>query len=301
MNNETLIEKYLNSKTNDNTKKSYGHDLKLFSEFTNKNLMEIDMFDAIDYFNSIDNKSPATFNRRLLSVRDFYNFYIEAEYYHKNNPTNRVKRKKLDYEEKKKPLQVDQIVKLIKLIKNKIKIYTKNNDKFNRNLQLRNLSLIMCDVNGGFRASELLELTFDRLDIENCRIELLATDTKGKDKRIVNFDSNVMGYLNDYLEIRDDFLKGKESEYVFVSKSGLPLGYSDYLKIVKAYGKEIDIENLTTHDLRSTYIVNVYKATGNDLVKTQKIINHKSLAQTRRYTNIEIDETELIKLPTARL
>ncbi len=301
MNNETLIEKYLSSKTNDNTKKSYGHDLKLFSEFTNKNLMEIDMFDAIDYFNSIDNKSPATFNRRLLSVRDFYNFYIEAECYHKNNPTNRVKRKKLDYEGKTKPLQVDQTVKLIKLIKNKIKIYTKDNDNFNRNLQLRNLSFIMCDVNRGFRASELLELTFDRLDIENCRIELLATDTKGKDKRIVNFDSNVMGYLNDYLEIRDDFLKGKESEYVFVSKSGLPLGYSDYLKIVKAYGKEIDIENLTTHDLRSTYIVNVYKATGNDLVKTQKIINHKSLAQTRRYTNIEIDETKLIKLPTAKL
>lgn len=299
--NQKLILDYLKTKKNDNTKKSYGHDLKLFSEFVDKDLMGVDIFNVTDYFNSIEDKSPATFNRRLLSVRDFYGFYIEAGYFIKNNPTNRVKRQKVDSEGKTKPLAIDQTSKLIKLIKGKIKMFNKENDIFSRNLQIRNLSLITCDVNGGFRASELLELTFDRLDIENCKIELLATDTKGKDKRLVNFDVKVFDYLKDYLEIRNEFLKGKESKYVFVSKSGLPLGYTDYLKIVKDYGKEIGIENLVTHDLRGTYIVNVYRATGNDLVKTQKIVNHKSLAQTRRYTNFEIDETELIKLPTARL
>lgn len=66
--NQKLILDYLKTKKNDNTKKSYGHDLKLFSEFVDKDLMGVDIFNVTDYFNSIEDKSPATFNRRLLSV-----------------------------------------------------------------------------------------------------------------------------------------------------------------------------------------------------------------------------------------
>ena len=43
------------------------------------------------------------------------------------------------------------------------------------------------------------------------------------------------------------------------------------------------IDKLTTHGFRNNFIVAVYRATNNDLVRTKRIIHHSDIKMTERY------------------
>jgi integrase/recombinase XerD len=299
--NVKLIEDYVNSKNADSTAKCYASDVKKFAEFLNKYLLETTIIDINTYFKSeeIKSKSSATKNRYIASLRDFFGFYIDTEDYTKNNPLCRQKNFSVDKEGQTDPLTIEQSRDLIKLLKEKVK---KADSNFQKNMNIRNLAIIHILINGGFRVNELLELTFDRLFLEELTIKLMADDTKGKKERIVKLPKESIEYIKKYLDIRNDILKGKESEYVFVSKSGNLFDSDTFDKTLKIYGKEIGIEGLRSHMFRATYITNIYNITGHDLIKTQNIIVHSDIAITRRYIKTYEDNDALVKqLPTARL
>lgn len=296
--NAKLINDYLKSKVAKNTIDSYGTILRSLSNFVDKDLMEVEIADISDYFKSIETQAFSTFNLKLICVRDFFNYYMDEDKYDKKNPTRRVKSKPSNKKAKTRALTLDECKALTKLIKNKIK---KAKDESEKHLHIRNLAIIELDLSAGFRISELLGLTFNEVDLEKCRITLREDETKGKKERTVNFDKNIFDYLFNYLEIREDILKGKESEYVFVSRNGNMLDRSSFAKILKAYGEEVGIDDISSHMSRSTFITNVYRATGNDIIKTMQYVSHASHITTAKYIDLDNDKDELIKLPTARL
>ena len=79
------------------------------------------------------------------------------------------------------------------------------------------------------------------------------------------------------------------------------LDRSSFAKILKAYGEEVGIDDISSHMSRSTFITNVYRATGNDIIKTMQYVSHSSHITTAKYIDLDNDKDELIKLPTARL
>lgn len=56
----------------------------------------------------------------------------------------------------------------------------------------------------------------------------------------------------------------------------------------------IDEGRVSTHSLRKTFVARVYKASGRDLIKTQRIVGHTSPLTTARY--LETDQSELDRL-----
>lgn len=301
MNNEInnqLIEGYLVSKKAENTIKNYRSILQSFANFIEKDLMEVKIEDISRYFKTIESKAFSTYNLKLMCIRDFFGYYIDSGEYNKNNPTCRLKRMPTNKKAKTRALTYDECKALTKLIKEKIK---KADSEFQRNMQIRNHAIIQLLISGGFRIEELLQITFSNIDIKNRRITLEADETKGKKERVVNFEEKTYNYLIDYLNIRKDILKDKESKYVFISKSGNVLDYSSWDTILENYGKEIDIDDISSHMTRSTFITNVFKATGNNLLKTMEYVKHSNPNITARYIDLENSDDELIKIPTSRL
>lgn len=300
--NEKLITDYGESKKTENTRKSYKSDVRVFSKFIQDDLMNVTIVDIDRYFRNIEKeKSNATLNRYIRSLYDFYDYVIYRELYKNKNPLGRTKGYTVDNSVvKTEEMTTNQFRALVKVVKEKIK---KSKSEFQRAVHIRNLSIVMLDANGGFRISELLTLKFDNIDFENYKITLKGDETKGQKKRIVNFDEKVFDYLNEYLEVRNIFLKDKESDYIFLSRSGRVFDYSSYDTALKGYGSDerVGMLNLCTHSFRILYTVNTYEATGHNLVKTQMLVGHASVNQTRAYTKLKLDENELIKLPTARL
>lgn len=298
--NDKLIEDFAESKKTENTRKSYKSDINVFSKFIKKDLIEVTVADINKYFREVEKeKSNATLNRYIRSLYDFYDNLIYCELYVGNNPLGRTKGYKVDNSVvKTEEITLDQFRALVKLIKSNIK---KSKSDFQKALQIRNLCFIMMEGNSGYRVSELLNLNFDNIDFENCKVILEGDETKGKKRRSVKFDEKVFDYLNDYLEVRNILLKGKKSDYVFLSKSGKKFDYTSYDTMLKNYGEQIGMPNLCSHSFRVLYTVGTYKATNYNLVKTQMLVGHASLNQTRAYTKLKLDENELIKLPTARI
>lgn len=306
--NDKLIEDFANFKDNNNTSVNYKSDINVFANFLNDDLMNATIIDITNFFKSdkvkgnedkgIKGKSNATKNRYIASLKNFYNYYKVAGYYKNDNPLSMQKNFKVDREGKTDPLTLEQSKTLIKLIKNKIK---NAKSEFQKAIHIRNLALIHCHLNSGCRESELLELTFDRLFLDEGKIILLADDTKGKKKRIVLLPENTIEYIKNYLEVRNILLKNKECKYIFLSKSGGFFDPSSYDNVLKTYGKEIDMPNLRSHQMRASYTTATYYATGKDIIRTQEILSHSDISITRRYIkNIGL-ENELIKLPTAKL
>jgi len=307
--NEKLTEEFTSSKLEENTIKNYKSDIKLFSEFIDKDLLETTTGDASNYFKSINNKSTATKKRRISSLYDFFDYYIDEKVYvdedkrEKINPVKRIKRQKFPKATNKtQPLTLEET----KLLINHIKKEIKNADSdYKKRLQIRNLAMIMLDLNAGFRIEEMLSLTFDDFDIEECKIELLADETKGKKDRTIFIDVKPMEYIKSYLSIRNDILKGKESEYVFVSDNGNKLITSSFDAMLKKYSREIfddkGIElHLHSHRFRGTFITGAYESL-KDIVAVQELVGHSSLLQTRSYIENRNKSDKPVKLATSRL
>lgn len=102
-------------------------------------------------------------------------------------------------------------------------------------------------------------------------------DKKKPNKRRVEIGKSLAKSIKRY--IRDK----KRSEYAFPSRKGGHITQEYFSKILKDIGKELDLENISGHSLRKTYVTMIYEKTGNDIVKAKNAIGHKSIEETRRY------------------
>ncbi len=71
-----IIEKYLETYS-ENTIWCYRNDMKTFFEIMNKNLMEVNELDIIDYVKELENRDfkNATINRKIYSLSKIFSIY----------------------------------------------------------------------------------------------------------------------------------------------------------------------------------------------------------------------------------
>ncbi len=131
----------------------------------------------------------------------------------------------------------------------------------------------------GQRAGELLNLTWDRVDLHRGMITLRAVDTKTKMPRQIPMTPEVRSALQGLVKVRS-----LAHRHVF-SQEGRPLGYEPlrlgFKKAVKAAG----ITNLRLHDLRHCAATNLRRA-GIDTTTAMQIIGHKSAHMWKRYNTV---------------
>lgn len=85
------------------------------------------------------------------------------------------------------------------------------------------------------------------------------------------------------------------------NETGRPLHRSQAWRIISQAAAEcgLDVGRISTHTLRKTFVGRVYRATGNDLIATQRIVGHTSPLTTARYLETDSNRLDQIILSLA--
>lgn len=174
----------------------------------------------------------------------------------------------------------------------------------------RDRMLIIAGTQVGYRITELLTWTVGQVlgpdgDIVR-EVTVTRADLKGgkgvhkrsvRSRRVV-LNERARGVIRDY--IASLCCIPPADQFLFQSRIGAnrPISRTQAHRILKRLCREcgIDATRISTHSLRKSFVRAVYDASGHDLVRTQRIVQHASVITTARYlenTQTELDELVL--------
>ncbi len=147
--------------------------------------------------------------------------------------------------------------------------------------------LLLLAYHLGPRLGEILNLTWDRVDLQRGFIKLRSRDTKTREPRLVPLTRPVHDCLRELSKVRS-----LSCNHVF-QYQGKPI-----TRIKRAFHtarKKAGIEDLRFHDLRHCAATNLRRA-GVDTLTAMRIVGHKSELMHRRYNSVT--EDDLLKAAT---
>ena len=135
--------------------------------------------------------------------------------------------------------------------------------------------IIITALNTGMRKSEILHLTWDRVDLKN-RI-ILLDKTKNGERREIPINQTLYDALS-------GITRHIKCDYVFYNPETLKPFY-DIKKSFSGALKKAHIIDFHFHDLRHTFASRLVMA-GVDLATIQKLLGHKTINMTLRYAHL---------------
>jgi len=145
--------------------------------------------------------------------------------------------------------------------------------------------ILHCAYSTGMRRGEILELTWDRVDLKGGFIRLKDTDTKTDAARNIPIGRELREVLR-HLPVALDS-QGARVPYVFTRNDQR---VKSIKRVFTRVRQETGITNAVFHDLRHTATTNLRRA-GVDALTAMKITGHKTMAVFKRYNTI--DEQDL--------
>lgn len=177
-------------------------------------------------------------------------------------------------------------------------------EEFSGEFKERNMMLFYLGVATGYRLQDIVNLTIGKIresiDQEEFIIQEqkqyksfikhIKKNTKSKrkvpKKRVVLIKPTLKKLLKRY--IRDRY----KSEYAFKSNKGEGhITAKSYSKILSGVAKELNIDNISGHSLRKTYINRIWDTTG-DLELCRRALGHKSIETTKEYLGLASEVRE---------
>lgn len=274
MNKELFIH-YLTEekKAAEKTAQTYCRDVEHFKEFLQTRgihaLTEASDADVVAYLMMLksQSRSKSTVNRKLSSIRTYYNF-MQKRMGLAQNPAENIKSPKI---EKKKIefLTIDQVDTLMEL--------TDDSHK-----GIRDRAILELLYATGIRASELIEMKL--VDI-NLRMGFVTCTGEHGRARIIPIGRPAKEAVNRYLnESRPFFTRNHcEEEHLFVNFQGMPVTRQGLWKILKEYGEKAGLNiSLTPQVLRNSFAVHMLQ-NGADLKSLQELMGHEDISATQVY------------------
>ena len=273
---------------------SYRSDIEKFFKFLDQEGILMDDVDVIVIRNFLTDElnegvSKRSCRRRLSSLKQFYSFLVRKEMV-KENPFILVSSPKTD---KTYPhaLYKDQVQEILK-----------NNALRTDELALRDQAILSVLYYCGLRASELVNLTIQSV---NLRTRIILVYGKGRKERLVPFTEDCKVSIDRYLkESRDNLLKlAKDPKKVVVLDEkdkeigpALFLNSQGYKLTTRGLEYILDsIEEKTgtyvglhPHVLRHSFATHLLE-NGADLKVIQELLGHESLNATQVYTHVTVE------------
>lgn len=260
-----------------NSLEAYKRDVLEFEgmirEKQNLSLSEASNTEVVAYLLKLknDGKSAATVNRKIASLRAFYN-YLTAQRVMTANPTVNIKspkieRKSIEY------LTIEEIENLL----------SKPDQSMKGRRDRAILELLYAT---GIRVSEIVEMNIEDV---NLRMGFVTCTGEHGKARIIPMGRPSRAAVEEYIyEVREKFLKsnGSTEKALFVNYTGSRLTRQGLWKLLKEYAKLAGIDNkLTPQTLRNSFAVHMIQ-NGADLKSLQELMGHEDISATQIYLSV---------------
>ncbi|WP_163530850.1 tyrosine-type recombinase/integrase [Halobacillus ihumii] len=284
---EMFIEEMNEEGRSEATVRNYVYDLKYFNKWAQENVEEFDPAQRgtggvpthkqafKKYATHLKNSGakPATINRRLQSLRTFFNVmkrkgHVEA------NPMDGIKPKKVAKQNETKWLDRNQV----KAIFDEIKRIA--NDK----KRVKYHAIFSLMVNAGLRVDELVNLKENEVDFENKLITV--TNGKGEKFRHVPLNKATAQSVRHWLLYREDL--DVESDFLFPSERSPQMTTRGVQHMAGRLNENLKF-HFTVHQLRHTFLKNVADTTGKIEI-VASLAGHDSVDTSRRYIEPSMKE-----------
>ncbi|MBQ3520490.1 MAG: tyrosine-type recombinase/integrase, partial [Firmicutes bacterium] len=215
----------------------------------------------------ISGKSAATVNRKLASVRAFFNFLMNSGLV-SSNPTADIKSPKIERKELEY-LTLEEVDKLLETPDDSIR-------------GIRDKAILEVLYATGIRVSELIEADLEDI---NMRMGFITCDGEQSKARIVPLGRPARAALETYIyEARNALVKDNtEEKALFVNYYGSRITRQGLWKVLKEYGEKAGIEKkLTPNIMRNSFAVHMLQ-NGADLKSLQELMGHEDISATQAY------------------
>ncbi|MEM4721767.1 MAG: tyrosine-type recombinase/integrase [Candidatus Methanomethylicaceae archaeon] len=201
---------------------------------------------------------PATVNRELAVMKKAFNLALKEWEWVRENPVVRVSMEKED-NKRDRWLTYEEEEKVLSACPSWLR------------------ELVVFSLNTGFRLSEVLNLTWEGVDL--FRRTITVFKTKNKENRTIPMSATVFEMLKEKAKVRS-----VRTSLVFYNESHSPYLKTSVDHAFKKVLNRVGIKNFRFHDLRHTFATRLIQA-GVDFYKVQKLLGHKSPQMTMRYAH----------------
>ncbi|MBM4272215.1 MAG: site-specific tyrosine recombinase XerD [Deltaproteobacteria bacterium] len=144
----------------------------------------------------------------------------------------------------------------------------------------------------GIRVSELLSLTINSV---NWQVGYLVVMGKGGKERIVPMGKSAYHCVRAYVDSsRPKFLKGRQTNLLFLNRAGEGLTRQGFWKILKKYATKSGLhKKIHPHTFRHSFATHLLEG-GADLRSVQMMLGHSDISTTQIYTHVTRDRLKAI-------
>ncbi len=270
------------------TCQGYIADLKYFAQwfeetfeekFAVQNITVGDIRQYRQYLTEVKRYKASTVNRRLISLSVFLQWARSTSLID-SNPAEHIRMINV-VQPGVKYLNRKELSALQRTIEKDLQLARLRYPKRWRTRR-RDASLVIFLLNTGLRISEALNLRLDDLEISE-RKGVLTVYGKGGKYRKIPLNAEARKVILEWLSVRPE---SDHNPYVWTSTERLNLGgpitQRSAQRIVRRYGQDAGIHNLTPHMLRHTFAKNLIDQDVG-LEKVAALLGHSNLNTTRIY------------------
>lgn len=259
-----------------NTLEAYKRDIAGFFAFLKKRDIDepdnVTNTEIVAFLMELKNegRAPATINRKMASVRAYYNYLVEKQIISQNPTRNiktpKVEKKGLEY------LSIEEVDKLLAMPDDSIR-------------GKRDRAILELLYATGIRVNEVIAANVSDV---NLRIGFFTCPGESGKARIIPIGRPAKAALEEYIfNSRDMIVKeNKEENALFVNYYGKRMTRQGLWKIMKEYaGKAGLTQKLTPHILRNSFAVHMVQ-NGADLKSLQELLGHEDISATQIYLSV---------------
>lgn len=235
-----------------------------------------DLYSYISYLNNTLGDNASTRSRKISALRSFYKYLYQEIEIIDNNITEKLRNPKI---QKKQPvyLTLNETERLLAEI-------NKENNEF---LRSRDLAIIFTFLTTGMRLSELVSI-----NVKDIKYDYFKIVGKGDKERTVYLTDNCLDLIENYIMIRNNYLKDKKVDALFISTRKKRISNRAVQSTIDKYLKKagFDTNVYSTHKLRHTAATLMYKYGNVDIRALKDILGHESVSTTQIYTHLDNED-----------
>jgi integrase/recombinase XerD len=256
------------------TLQAYRSDLQQLGNWLEEqfaeNLLQVSSEHIRNHVHDLPELKPSSLNRKLSSYKRFYLWLITSKQ-REDNPCAQLQSAKRGLRIPK-TLSEQQVLNLLAA------------PDLSHAAGQRDKAMLEFMYASGLRVSELVNMPLRAVDLNVGAVKVLG---KGNKERLVPMGEPARLAIQLYLQqARGELLKGKTSDFLFVTHFGTPMTRQGFWKNIKRLAVQADIETpVSPHVLRHAFATHLINH-GADLRVVQLLLGHADIGTTQIYTHV---------------